>query len=322
MGALGIGPELSLRRHPVAAPVFEFGTGVLPSGANLTRASGGRRWDSGGVSVVEASDVARFDYDPATLVYRGLLLEAARTNLLLRSAEFDNASWAMLRMAIGANAGTGPDGTAAADKLVPTTTAGSHYVQQSATFTLGTSYALTVYLKPAGYRYARVSLPSQAFPSANRAGFFDLIAGTVTGAESGVTATIEAAGGGWYRCAVARAATVSASGDCGIAVNQSATQSLESWSGNGTDGVLAWGAQLEVGAGASSHIATTNASVARAADVLVLDWASRGVGNGTVTVRHTFDDGSTQDVGVTVAGGTAAVPAGLNRPWLRRVEKI
>ena len=60
----------------------------------------------------------------------------------------------------------------------------------------------------------------------------------------------------------------------------------------------------------------------RAADTLVLDWRSRGVGDGTIGVRYGFDDGSTQDVAAVVAGGMATVPTTLARRWIRRVQKL
>ena len=51
----------------------------------------------------------RFDYDPVTLAPKGLLVEEQRTNLLLRSEEFDNASWTKTRTSITANATTSPE---------------------------------------------------------------------------------------------------------------------------------------------------------------------------------------------------------------------
>lgn len=55
------------------------------------------------------------------------------------------------------------------------------------------------------------------------------------------------------------------------------------------------------------------AAAARAADVLTLNWASRGVADGAAVLRYTFDDGSSQDVAATIAGGTTIVPATLAR---------
>ena len=65
----------------------------------------------------------RLDYDPVTLQPKGFLVEEARTNLLLRSEEFDNANWTKSRATVTANAATAPDGTSNADKLVEDSTA-------------------------------------------------------------------------------------------------------------------------------------------------------------------------------------------------------
>jgi hypothetical protein len=50
---------------------------------------------------------------------------------------------------------------------------------------------------------------------------------------------------------------------------------------------------------------------------LVLDWSSRGIADGSHTVRYTFDDATYQDVSTTVASGTATVPTNLNRRWIK-----
>ena len=57
----------------------------LPSAFTLTRASSGTYFDATGTLQTAGTNVARFDYDPATLLPRGLLLEGQATNLFLNS---------------------------------------------------------------------------------------------------------------------------------------------------------------------------------------------------------------------------------------------
>lgn len=98
-------------------PMFDFTGGSLPSGATFSRASSGTRFNSGGTLVTESSNVARFDYDPSTLVLLGLLIEPTRTNLLQNSRAIDVTPWQTLNATITANDTTGIDGDLVADRL-------------------------------------------------------------------------------------------------------------------------------------------------------------------------------------------------------------
>ena len=97
---------------------LDFTTGTLDSRVSVARAgnTATRINSSGKIEIVNAN-LPRFDYDPATLAPRGLLIEEQRTNLLLRSEEFDNASWAKTNATITVNATTAPDGTTTADLI-------------------------------------------------------------------------------------------------------------------------------------------------------------------------------------------------------------
>jgi len=48
----------------------------------------------------------------------------------------------------------------------------------------------------------------------------------------------------------------------------------------------------------------------------------RHVPDGTITLRYTFDDGSTQDVSTTIASGHCTVPTSLNRSIIMKVERV
>ncbi len=79
----GGGPSLSL----------DFMTpGVLDPLITFTRASTATYFDSAGVMQTAATNTPRWDYDPATLQLRGLLLEEGRQNLLLNSATLSTQS--------------------------------------------------------------------------------------------------------------------------------------------------------------------------------------------------------------------------------------
>jgi len=73
--------------------------GVLDPLITFTRASTATYFDAAGVMQSAAVNAPRWDYDPATLQLRGLLIEEARTNLLLNSATLSTQSVAVTAQA-------------------------------------------------------------------------------------------------------------------------------------------------------------------------------------------------------------------------------
>lgn len=216
----------------------------------------------------------RFDYDPVTLAPRGLLIEEQRTNLLLRSEEFDNASWAKTRSSITANATTSPDGTVDADKLVEDTTASNtHQVGQTFSATSGTSYSFSVYLKAAERTWAFLQFSSNMFADAtSRSAYINLSTGAVGTTAGSPTVAVVDAGGGWWRVVLTAAATATAS--TGALVYLATGNGGASYTGNGTSGIFVYGAQLEAGAFATSYIPTVASQVTRTADVATVTGAN------------------------------------------------
>ena len=66
--------------------------GTLPSGVTFTRASTGTYFDATGTMQSATTNTPRWDYDPVTHALRGMLIEEARTNLLLNSATLGTQS--------------------------------------------------------------------------------------------------------------------------------------------------------------------------------------------------------------------------------------
>lgn len=143
MRALGIGPSLALRQRR-GFTGFDFSGGVLPPGASLTRASAATRWSAAGLLVSEAAHAARFDHHPVTRAPRGILIEGAQTNALLRSGELGSTPWS----APGATLTGGqasPDGGTTAT-LVNDAGASFSQVTQSIAATSGT-VCLSAYVR-------------------------------------------------------------------------------------------------------------------------------------------------------------------------------
>jgi hypothetical protein len=223
-------------------------------GFSFTRASTAWGFGSNGYLQSFASGVARLVYDPSTLASLGILVEEARTNLCLQSNTF-NTTWSATNLTFTAAATTGPDGTASGWKIQNTATAATS-LGQSAVI-VGTSATGSVYLKQG-------TSATNVFFLRNTTTATNIISTTVTWATlsvSGTGWTLTAVGGGWYRL-VGIGATGITSGDTILFYVAHA-------GGSATAGeyFYGYGAQLEVGQGASSYIPTTTAAVTRAADV-------------------------------------------------------
>ena len=177
----------------------------------------------------------------ATLVDNTGRVTYAPNNLVLRSEEFENASWGKNNLSVSANTSVAPNGTATADKLIPNTTIGGHQASAGVgTVSAGNLYVFSVYAKADGYNFIRLSFGSTA---GGGIAFFNVLTGAIATTTGMLNTAIESVGNGWFRCSALRAAASTASFG-GDVYAQSADNQFN-WAGNGTDGVLAWGAQLE-----------------------------------------------------------------------------
>ncbi len=210
---------------------------------------------SAAVSVGPVANVPRLDYLNSSCPR--LLLEPQRTNLVTYSEQFDNAAWVKNNTTISANFATSPSGNMDADKIIPSTGNTDHNVDRAGV-SVSSNGTASVFLKQSGYTKAAIrSYFTGGYAS------FDLVNGTIL-ASAGVTAKIENYGNGWYRCSVND--TGNASYGYVIAVLNTSNDPTATYVGDGTSGILAWGAQLEVGAYATSYIPTLGAAVTRGAD--------------------------------------------------------
>ena len=205
----------------------------------------------------------RFDYDPVTLAPRGLLIEEARTNLLLQSETFDNASWPKTDATVTANVTNAPSGTAVADKLAETATTAAHSVSQIVTIAIGTSYTYTVYAKAAERNW--IALQFTGGMTANHGAYFDLANGVVGSLiNSPASASITKLADGWYRCSITSAPATGTSTTAWVYT--ASGNNVVSYLGTAGSGVYLWGAQFEAGAFATSYIPTVASTVSRSAD--------------------------------------------------------
>jgi hypothetical protein len=248
---------------------------------DVTRATTAFRTNASGVLESVASGVPRLDY-PIGGGCPSLLVEPAATNLLLRSEEFNDASWSKIFSSITANAGIAPNGTLTADSLIPNTTLEQHRVDQTPSSTAA-SQVFTIYAKSNGYSFIgmRFGLAGALFNLSN---------GLVSLVGAGLSATTQNAGNGWYRCTLIKAAGVA---NEAVRINVSLGAAIaENFAGDGTSGVLLWGAQLEVGSVATSYIPTVAATATRNADVISKTGVSGFIGQAQGTLYAEFVAGN------------------------------
>jgi len=244
----------------------------------FTRNSIGTYVGSDGLIKTAAVNEARFDHSPTTRESLGLLVEEGRTNSVINSADFTNASWTKTNTSITPNIIVAPDGTNTASKLAETATTGVHEAIASAAGTsTDNSIVLSVFAKAAerNFIYLRSSGNSKRM-----AIVVDLTNGNFNVTNWGFTVntvgTVTPFPNGWYRITItAQSNYPAAPGWNGIFIvapidsYQLASNvggSGFSYTGISGNGVYIWGAQSEVASFSTSYIPTTTAAVTRAAD--------------------------------------------------------
>jgi hypothetical protein len=235
------------------------------------------------VSVGPVSGLPRLDYLNSSCPK--LLLEPQRTNLALFSEQFDNAAWTKLRASVTANVSISPDGYQNADKLIEDTTASNTHILVSGVSLSSAFYVMSVFAKAS--ERTEVGLFNG---SSTDVAIFNLSTGTVI--QSGTHATkIENYGNGWYRCSIGSTTTT----PLRVAVSNGGTIS---YTGNGTAGILIYGAQIEIGAYATSYIPTLGTSVTRVADACSKTGISSLIGQTEGTLFVEFEINATNTDGL------------------------
>ena len=253
----------------------------------------------------------RFDYSPTNIGEpRGLLVEGSSINACTYSEDFANAAWSKNNATQTPASGISPDNTNTATLFAEIVGYGKHSLERSITVTAGNIYTFSVFLKEASSnsrRYACVQVADGQATAARYTVVFDLQTGTVTangvtsgtlvGSPTDVAHSITAYRDGWYRVTVTMKFV---SSPCYPVVMLSDISTLSG--GNNqpfytaaspVKGFLVYGAQLELGSGASSLIPTGASQVTRNADACSMTGSDFtnvfGDGSlGTIICSHEF----------------------------------
>jgi hypothetical protein len=237
------------------------------------------------VSVGPVSGLPRLDYLGSSCPK--LLLEPQRTNLAPYSEQFNNAAWLTLEATITPNAIAAPDGTVSADLILDNAVSDQHAVYEGISTGAGV-HTWSVFAKAQNLNFLIVN----AFSGSDNRTWFNLSNGTVGTNAAGNTATITNYGNGWYRCSVTRSY---ASGTFLFVAATAPSNGVFSYVGSG-NGLYLWGAQVELGAYATSYIPTLGASVTRVADAASKTSISSLIGQSEGTMFVDFEFNGKYDV--------------------------
>lgn len=234
------------------------------------------------------------------------VVELTPYNLLRYSEMFADASWTKTRASIAPNTTTAPDGNLTADSLVENTDTSTHSMSVAIT-SAGLSYTVSIYAKANQRNWINISWLS----TANASAFFNLSTGTLGTVGSAATATITSVGDGWYRCTMTATLAVGANT---LAYYLASANNTLSYTGNGTNGIFIWGAQLVEGTEPLDYLPTTDRL-----DVARIDYS---LGSASLLLEpqrtnlalqsSSFDNASwVKSAGIVITPNAAISPSGV-----------
>lgn len=230
----------------------------------FSRTSAATYVDGNGYVATAAAHEPRIDHDPATLERIGYLVEGASQNDFEASQDFTDPSWVPVGSAVVPGAGIAPDGSASATLVREDSADALHHLASLVALTSGDDYSCAVWVKAAGRGFARIVATGNIGGAAQMI-VVDLTTGG-TAATGGVTARARPFRDGWWRISLSGAATATGSVWWRIGPSDSLSTAETGYQGDGTSGVLVWGAQFEAQAHPTSYIATSGTAANRSAD--------------------------------------------------------
>lgn len=183
---------------------------------------------------------------------------ATVTTQKVKNTDF-SVNWPLRRATKTTSAGTAPDGTNTAVKITPTAVAGTHRIDQNpASLVTSTQYTFSAFGKQDGYTGMSLTV-GRGDNLSDATAYFDLATGAVGTVAAGVTATMQNAGGGWYRCIITLTTPNPIAVDA-VLIGVGTNVSTFNFTGNASDGIQVWGPQLELTSGVTGFLANLTTS--------------------------------------------------------------
>ncbi len=276
---------------PGTTPLFPVislsnkGTGLVDmssygySGSNKTIQAWGAQLNQGSLQDYSATTTAafygpRFTHDPVTGASLGLLIEEARTNLLLQSEDF-STTWvdsAVTPVGISTNTTVAPDGNTTADTLTDDSAVNFEGLEQTITVANNsTPWTATVYIKKDSdetrFPELQIKLTGGTLQRVN------VSLNTSTGAilersSTGTTVVSVQDAGDYWRLRVTVDNNTTGNVTLEVFLFPAAGSTLGTIVASATGSIIAWGVQLENAGHPLSYISTTTAAVTRSLDVV------------------------------------------------------
>jgi hypothetical protein len=184
-------------------------------------------------------------------------------NLLTYSEQFNNANWAKSNASVTVDTAIAPDGTLTADSLIEDTALSVHFTNnaQNGTVIAGQSYNFSVYVNRTSTRNVSISIGASRL-------FANFISSTgVVGSygADGINFTFGAytstiINSNWIRVSVSGTALVTQGLYSRITLDNTPTAIggvTPTYTGNGTSGVIIWGAQTTMTSSLQTYFPTT-----------------------------------------------------------------
>lgn len=267
---------------------LDWTTGLAQPGVDVTRAGVATFVGSNGLIQLASPDTQRVDFSTGV---SALLVEESRTNTVVYSEDFANASWVKGSATVSSNVLVAPDGTLTADKLVENSSTAEHLARNPSVSCTAGNYTASVFWNEDSERnlFLRVVHSGDTTSTSSVVFYKDTLSlGAVSG--RGISATAKFFSDGWWL--ISLVFSLSATRNVQHGVQTFTTTSI--YLGDGTSGIYVWGAQLEAGAFPTSYIPTEASAVTRNADVATMtgtnfsDWFNASEG----TLQINFLSGS------------------------------
>jgi len=261
---------------------------------------------SSAVSVGSVDNMPRLNYTMGSATScPSLLLEPQRSNLIASSEYFD--AWNKNNAIITTNAIISPEGVDNATKLIGTSGTNDKFVREFITYS-ASAYSFSVYAKQGEANWLQFII----YDGSNHFGYFNLANGVLGSQDAGFTSTMTDVGNGWYKIEVIFT-TAAFSGQWKIMLSDG--DGSVNFTGNGTDGLYLYGAQVEAGSYATSYIPTFGATVTRVPDACSKTGITSLIGQteGTAYIKFNVTrpiDGTTRIL--TISNGTGNERIGIS----------